>query len=303
MGSKQKTTQTSHQVTTPTNPEWVESPLKNIMGRIDGLSNLDPYSLVAGSNPLLRQAESSAGTLGQPVNYGEASNIYRNVAQNAGAGGPASVLQNLQSYISPYAKNVVDSALADYDFGAGQTIANNQLAAARTGAFGGSGNAITKSLTADTLTRGRAATSSNLYDQAFNRGAALSEGDANRRQAYDLASQNLRLGAASGLADAAGAQDANTRANIGTQAQVGDVLRQIEQSRLSAPLELLRTQVGLTGGLPLNMFTGSTTDGNSTSVTKSSNPLGALGSLISLASIPLSGGTSLLGAGLGAKFK
>ncbi|MEO8113741.1 MAG: hypothetical protein ABI655_05140 [Phenylobacterium sp.] len=125
-------------------------------------------------------AESYAPTLGT-------AEAYHAVAGQATDAQAGSLLDNLGGYMSPYRRDVVDSALNDYDFGAGQTRAQQDLDLAGSGAFGGSGAALTRSMTEDALTRGRATTSANLYDQMFQRGAALSADDANRRQQVSLA--------------------------------------------------------------------------------------------------------------------
>jgi hypothetical protein len=93
----------------------------------------------------------------------------------------SSLLEGLDKYMSPYTNDVVNTALADYDFGAGETRANQALDEARSGAFGGSGAAITRALTEDNLTRGRGTLSAGLRDTAFTRGANLSATDAGFR--------------------------------------------------------------------------------------------------------------------------
>jgi hypothetical protein len=216
---KKKTKQVTSQTTTstPTNPEWVTQPFQQLSGQIGGLSQADPKSFVAPTSELQRQAFSGAGGLSTSPAYDDAMSLFRGVG-GAGANtaatstfggataGPAqtyggtrlgsaqtarseSLLDNLSAYMSPYTQNVVDSALADFDQGAGMQTAQANLDLAKSGAFGGSGAAITKSMLADNLTRGRASTSAGLRDQAFTRGAQLSGDDANRRQQAGLANQ------------------------------------------------------------------------------------------------------------------
>jgi hypothetical protein len=93
----------------------------------------------------------------------------------------SSLLDGLGKYMSPYTGQVVDAALEDYDFGAGQTRSNQALDEARSGAFGGSGAAIGRSMTEGELARGRGSLSANLRDQNFTRGAGLSAQDAGFR--------------------------------------------------------------------------------------------------------------------------
>lgn len=283
-----KTTQTQHTEVKPTNPTWVEEPNKELTGDIDALKDVDPYSLVSGADPLMTQAAESAGQLGTPAAYGDADAIFRDVATS---GAPKSLLDNLQAYMSPYTKDVVDTSLADYDFGAGQAKAQSDLDIRNSGAFGGSGAGIAKAMTADALTRGRGTLSAGLRDQAFTTGANLSLADAQQMQA--ARGQQLQAGGA--MSDNASASQTNDRNNIVMQSQIGDILRQIDSQRRMAPISLLNTRAGLNGQMRYDLFNGSVTDGTTT--TKTSDPMGTIGSLAlgvgGLLAAPLTGGLSL----------
>jgi hypothetical protein len=305
--SKSTTNQTTHNVTTPTNPEWVTNAVQGLTGRISSLANLDPQSLVAGANPLQQQAAQSAAGLQAPSGYGQANELI-----NGAAGwGPLtyvptfghseSLLDGLDRYMSPYLGSVVDSSLRDYDFGAAQTRAQNRLALANDDTFGGSGGSIQTALSEDAIDRGRGALSSQLRNQGFESAAQLSNQDAQRRQDMGLANMSAqnaasqfnaqeyetmlqrRLQAGQALANTAAQQMNDQRANIASQAQMGDVLRQIEQQRLQAPISLLTTQSGLLNQLPLNLFNGSIQDGTMNSVTKTKESGFTLGELAQLA--------------------
>jgi hypothetical protein len=205
--TKSSSQSTSTSTSTPTNPEWVTSGVRALSDRTLDLLGRDPKSFVAGPSALQKKAFADAGNLSLSEDYGRARSIFNDVA-NAGANtydptdatsqgydnvdwtgegynantySASSLLDGLDRYMSPYTGQVVDAALADYDYGAGQTRANQALDEARSGAFGGSGAAITRSMTEGDLARGRAATSANLRDQAFGRGAALSATDAGFR--------------------------------------------------------------------------------------------------------------------------
>jgi len=137
-------------------------------------------------------------------------------AQNAIASNYAasSLLEGLDKYMSPYTGQVVDAALQDYDYGAGQTRANQALDEARSGAFGGSGAAIGRSMTEGELARGRGSLSANLRDQGFTRGAGLSAQDAGFRNdaARFNADANTRVSMSNAdAANAAAAFGANAR--------------------------------------------------------------------------------------------
>lgn len=124
-------------------------------------------------------------TTGSAANYdaimARAAKGYDATNATASTYNASSLLDGLDKYMSPYTGQVVDAALADYDYGAGQTRASQALDEARSGAFGGSGAAIGRSMTEGELARGRGSLSANLRDQGFTRGAGLSAQDAGFR--------------------------------------------------------------------------------------------------------------------------
>jgi hypothetical protein len=308
-GSKSKTSSTSNSTsnstTTPTVPEWASTLTQGVAGRVGDVNRLDPYSLVAPTNGLQNRAAAGAENLsGSPWNFDGAADLIRGVARHdANTYAPifgqatdaqsASLLDNLDAYMSPYRRDVVDAALDDYDFGAGQTRAQQDLDLAGSGAFGGSGAALTRSMTEDALTRGRATTSANLLDQMFQRGTALSADDANRRQQVSLANaaaanEAVRFGAeatdrvlqrqldaARGLVDLSTAYDANQRGNIATQASMGAMQRDVDEQQRQAPITHAQQVVAMLQGLPINLFTGQQTQetksGSSTGKTSELN--------------------------------
>ncbi|MCA6319943.1 tail fiber domain-containing protein [Phenylobacterium sp.] len=296
------------------------SGLQGLGGKITELSNRDPRSFVAGPSALQSQVFGDAGKLTTSPRFGEAGGIFSDVSK-AGANtydsedwtsqgydptsyNASSVLENIDKYMSPYTQDVVNTSLADYDYGAGQTRANQALEEARSGAFGGSGAAITRSMTEDALTRGRGTLAAGLRDTGFTRGAGLSATDAgfrnqalaanaaaanqaaqfraaaaNQAAAANAAARNQALQYNAGAADTALARQlaaggaianlgategADTRANLALQGQLGADQRAIEQAIAGAPLSVLQALSGTFGGLPLGLLSGETTTGNST---------------------------------------
>lgn len=298
-GSASKTKTTSNTTTnstrTPIVPDWASNLTQGVAGRVGGLLDIDPQTTVAPAHGLQSRAGAGAQDLsGQTWNYEGGIDLTRGVANTAWLDGymrtptpnvqSESLLSNLDAYMSPYTKEVVDTALADYDFGAGQTRAQQALDLAGSGAFGGSGSALTRSMTEDAILRGRATTSANLRDQAFQRGTALSNQDADRRQQANtlnaqlalqdwnqrvgqyMAGQDQRLRAGAQLAGLAGDFEANQRANIATQAQMGDALREVDQQQRQAPFTTTQQIVAALSGLPIGLFTGEQTNSTSNSV-------------------------------------
>jgi hypothetical protein len=124
-------------------------------------------------------------------------------------------------------------------------------------------------LSNDALDRGRGTLAAGLRSGAYDRAASLAAQQANMNQQASLASGQFneqalsRQGdAATGMANIAGAQGTDTRANIGTQADVGAILRQIEAARRGAPVTALGAESSLIGGLPLDLFKGQNATGS-----------------------------------------
>lgn len=341
MGSSHSSTHNTTdfgQNTTPTNPLWVTNGLGALGNTISSLNGLDPYSLVSGPNVQQSTAGGSALNLGGLANtdLNTAGAILSTMRPNApqiagGLGGPASMqaaslLPNLQSYMSPYTQDVVNSSLADYDYGAGQTQAANRLALANDATFGGSGGAIQTALSNDALTRGRATLASGLLNQGFQTGANLSNLDAERQQQAsqtnaqlteqamqrqlqaaiaqanaDQQQSQLNQSVATNLANVGSATDANTRANIAAQAGLGDDLRGITQQQNLAPISLASSLAGLWGSMPLSLLHGENTSGSQTSDSSTTQTPSALQDIMGLASAAGSvmGGLGAMGVRFG----
>lgn len=316
MGFSSKKTKTRETVT-PTNPAWVEPQLSSLAGRITDLSKMDPYGFTAGPNALQNKAYDAAGGLAPDYgSYGAAKDLFQGLMDTgASAYDPAtvkpnSILPNLGAYMSPYMQQVVDTSLADYDFGAGQTRAQNQLALANDTTFGGSGGAIQTALSEDTLARGRGSLAANLRDQGFQTGANLANLDADRRQQAQLANMAAfnqarqfnatqmeaalarQQAAGRDLVGAANAQNDAAIAGVRAQADVGEAFRQAQHQQAQAPLSTIASLVSAYGGLPLSLLHGEIREG----VTKETGSvLDALGQVAGIAS-------SLAGAGFNMPF-
>lgn len=320
--SKSSSTQTSTATTTPNNPAWVTGGLESLGARASALAGMDPTSFVAGPSQLQSQVFRSARRLNSSPYFGQAGGIFNDVADagantydatDAGSQGytASSLLEGLDKYKSPYEADVVNSALADFDYGAGATRAQQALDEARSGAFGGSGAAITRALTESDLARGRASTSAQLRDQMFTRATGLSATDAgfrNRAAEFGAAAANqAALANAAARNEAArynaGAQDTalarqlaagtslaslgetmgnDRRQNLTLQGVLGADQRAIDQARAAAPLSVLQQLASVYGAMPLNLLSGQTVTGTSKSegVNKVSDPWGTITNLI-----------------------
>jgi hypothetical protein len=100
---------------------------------------------------------------------------YQAIAANAS--------DRMGAYRNPYEQEVVGTTLADFDADAGRLRAQQAAQAARTGAFGGSRNAILAAQTEGELARARASTAAGLRAAGFNAAAGLGAADADRATA------------------------------------------------------------------------------------------------------------------------
>lgn len=257
-------------------------------GRGEGrsLPELTANRYVAGANPLQTLAGERAAGLGSDEWFETLMAMPAPTVQ------PASLLDNLERYMSPYTKDVVDAALADYDADAARAQAQADLDIQNSGGFGGSGAWLAKTDLTDRLARARATTSSGLRDQGFTRGAALAGQDAERRQQASVSNAQLGLQHQQLLADLGFRREASDREDIATQLATGGTLRDIESAQARAPLDLVQWAAAANSGLPLQLFHGE----NSTTKTKSSDPLGSLISIAGLFGAPFTGGLSMFGA-------
>ena len=264
MGKKKTRTET-HQVTTPSNPEWVTSGLQGLQSKIASTFNgVDPTSFVAGPDPLQTQAGLGASGLNTSGSLAGANGAFASLAN------PGSILDNLPAYMSPYTNDVVNTSLASYDHNAGQQRGQSMLDLAGDTTFGGSGGSIYRSGLEGELARGRGSLEAGLRDQGFARGAGLAGQDqANRTASISAAGQGY-LGANSA-----------ERSNVGMQSDIGSILQQLAQARAQAPVTALGTQTALTASLPYNLFNGNRVDGTGTQTT--SDPAGTAGKAIKTA--------------------
>ena len=234
--------------------------------------NLDPSKLFSGPNPLETKAADSANMLTTPSAFGQAQDL---ITRGAGAAPQSidrvNIADSINSFMNPYLKDVVDTSLADFDAGAGQARAQGALARAADSTFGGSSGALQAALSEGELARGRGSLAANLRSGAYN--TAL--GAAQQQAALDLqqrmsnanfgeqaANRNIVGGGA--LANLGTAQNADARANIGAQATMGGVLRDIQNQQSQAPIMALLQQIGALQGLPLDLFRGMTTNSSGT---------------------------------------
>lgn len=298
--SKRKTTtensQSSSSVFTPTNPEWVQHTAQSLNTGIQSIGGMDPQSLVAPVSDLEKTAAQGAAKLGSGLGgdgaVGGDAWFSQLLSQPTPTVSSASLLDNLESYYNPYRHQVTDAAMADFDADAGRTRASQDLALAGNGAFGGSGAALTQSLTEGELSRARSTQLSKLLSDMFTTSTGLANQDADRRQQTSVANAQLALQDRSARGQLALQHGDAARSNVAAQAALGQQLRGVDQAGRNAPLSLLGSQIDMFSGLPLQLFQGNSTSSTGTSkgkTTQSPSLLDTLGQLSQIVRPPIPG--------------
>lgn len=291
--TKSSSTTNQTQTSTPTNPAWVTNGLAGVGQTVSGLSGIDPYSLVPGANAQQTGAATTVGGLGTTSGALQglgANAVSGSVAAMSGAPSisasaqaPA-VSQLISHFMNPNINSVVNPALAAYDFGAGQTAAQQQLHQAGTdSAFGGSGAALAEAATHAQTALGRGQLAGQLYGDAYNGGLQGAENEGNlimqargqnlqgqiaQEQALQQRAQLQQQGGLS-LASIGTGVDANARANATAQQGIGDDLYNIDANKAQSPVTLANALSGIWGQLPLNLLHGETDTLNGTTTGKS----------------------------------
>lgn len=255
--------------TTRNVPQWGADLVQKGAARVGSFFDSNPEGGAAPGNPLLDRATEAAA--GLPSGFAPDTSWlapHMNADTPFASGGKA--YDFLDRYKSPYLKEVVDSSAADFDAHAGVVRAQQALDLAGSGAFGGSGAALTQSLTEGELSRSRASTLSGLRSRAFDSALAAASGDADRATQARIANAQLRLQDQSqkvgfgfqGQQLQLAAQD-NARANIASQTALGQALRDIDKEQRGAASANAQQVVALLSGLPIDLFSGTTEQGTS----------------------------------------
>lgn len=236
-----------NKTTTATLPDWLNTTLQGMTAKSQDLASADPSTYVAGPDALQTQASIEAGGLGgSPWNFNTAADTARAVTASSAPQTKAVTADGyIDKYQNPWLKDVVNATSADLDANDGRTRAQQSLDLAGSGAFGGSGAALTQSMTEGELSRARAASLGGLRSAGFNTALQAAQADAMRQQEANTVNAGLTgqqmdrsLTAGRDLVNTSTAYDANNRANIGAKADMGTMMQGIAQKFSTAPLEL-----------------------------------------------------------------
>lgn len=280
--SKSTSTGTTSSTSTPIVPEWLQGVTEGLVKKRTDLGAANPQDYVAGSNGLLDLGAQGASRLTTSPNYGTATGAASGVTDMSWLdplmnGGAPDLSATMQRFKNPYQRDVIDASLADYDFGAGQTRAQQDLDQAGSSGFQGSGMALTRSATEDALTRGRGSLSAGLNQQGWKDQleAALAQenlsmSDRGQKAGFGFSRGNQNLAAADTLRGIGDSEGASTRANNSQMIDIGQIFRGIEQDQRGASLNLADWAQQMPDWLTALIGTSETGTQNTTSTGKSS---------------------------------
>ena len=294
-GSKTKTSSTSTgtATNTPQVPAWIQQPAANYFGQINNLLSQNPGGISNPASQLQQQAFSGASGLGgfnQAIS--DAMNGTRGLMNYSPDSVTAGQLRdtNLDPYMNPYTQNVIDTSMADLERARQGMISSGQGAATRAGAYGGSRHGVADSETNTGFLRDVGGLVANLRNQGFNQAQGAAQFDIANRLGADQFNVNAGLQGAQFRGNMAGqlgqmglADDANARANIGMQADLGAQQRDIDNQNDPTQQRLLYlAQIAQLMGInPANFIGQQVNSSGSQTGTSSQNGgfLGGLGSL------------------------
>lgn len=223
-------------------PQWVTDAAKSnvdLANTIASQKSTLPTSYNASMNPVTKQALSyfqsnlGAGT----GNIGAAGDVYSTLAD------PTKLGANIQALENPYTDDVVNKSIADLMDTNKQLLMGNADAAAKSGAFGGTRQAVTDAVTNSQTIKNAGLLSSQLRSQGYTdaTNAALSSlgtagtGLLNTGQAQ---SQDV-LSKFAGLLQGGQTQQAQDQADLDSQNKLLDAQHQQDIDNLNVRLAAL----------------------------------------------------------------
>ena len=197
----------------------------------------NPADYVAGFSPLQQQAQSSAANLQTPGSYGAAQGITGYGIGNALQMGANATPQDFQNqvggYMNPYIQNTLQPAMQLLNQQYGQQGAAEQGNATKTGAFGGSREALMAGQNQQNQMLAQNQLVGNAYNQAF--GAAQNQ--YNQSGGFALQANQAAMQNANQLAGLGGQQLAAQQSILGTQAQQGALEQQQQQQIINQAVQ------------------------------------------------------------------
>lgn len=231
---------TSQQVTTGAINTWAQPYVNNMLSQAQNLVGQG-----GNINPLMQQSYTGAANLQTPGQFGQATNLYNQVAPSAMAAGQnyaaqATSPQAVGAYMNPYIQQSLAPQLAMLN--QQQALQGQGIAAGAVGkgAFGGNREALAQGLNAQNFDLARQSAIGQGYNQAFNQAQqAMQYGAGLGLQGLQTANQ-----AAAGLGQVGSAQNQANLGILGLQNQLGT-------QQYNLPYQNLQFMQSMLQGLPV----------------------------------------------------
>ena len=232
--------------------------LEDLYGRTTEIADT-PFAaytdpLVAGMDPMMRQAYEGYGALTLPSEYGAASDIYAGMAAET----PEQRMARVRGYQDMYTEGVIDPMLAQAERKRAQERVGEASGVTKAGAFGNVRRGVFEGEREAAYETSRDAMVAGLMQQGLSFG-----------EAQVAAENQARMAGAQGMMGAAGGRRQAELGALGAQMSAGDIARQIEQAGLGAdyeqfireqqyPLQSLAGLFSTAGLIPAGIGTGTT---------------------------------------------
>lgn len=238
----QTQTRTGTTSATPNVPDYIQEPVKNYAGQLNGVIQQGPDAF----KPQITEGQQTAWDRGQNLqgpDFGESNDILRG-GTSVGARDVQgeSLLSGLGDYYNPFKEQITNPVLADYDEQSGITRAGQAAEAGRNRAFQGSRYGIQEAQTEGQLARGRAATEGDLLGRMFDTSTRLSGEDAGRRQQAAMSNQQADLTSSQANQQAEIARARELAANTGAASEADRINAKFAADSAQAEADALNAQ-------------------------------------------------------------
>jgi len=275
--------------TSSLDPQIKEAFLANFQ-QAQGVAGALPTQQFAGYNPLYQAGEEALVNTGlagpgitgtdlaaQMAAYGGVYQPSQIKAEQANLGlglvdksGLYSGAGTIGSYMNPFTEQVRANALADLESARKSAIQQTGERATAARAFGGSRQGVAEALTNAGFAKQAATLGTTLNEQGFNQAVALQQSDIARRQAADLANQQVglqgaqaRTSAANTLGGLAGQQQALRLGGAQAVMGAGGARQALDQQQMDAIRNIGLQRLGIVqsslGAQPANLGMQATT--------------------------------------------
>lgn len=269
MGLFSTTTKNKVDMTTnPTIPDWINGPVSNQFGRVEGMMQGDPTQYVAPAAGSQTMADQRAQTLGSPELFSEAGAGLRDLINGGGASASSGTsADKIGLFMNPYQDQVMSRGLDAINRQGDRSMEGVRMAYA--GPNYGNNASVSEALTRGEIEANKGDFLTTLLSGGWDSASRLADSQAGRDTQVNMHNASLstqqRLGALQSLINLGATQGADQRANIGTLLDTGGTMRGIDSDQRTAPLDLIDWGTQNLSGLGPGQFLGQRQTGTTTS--------------------------------------